>query len=44
CIALNLKNIILSSFSELEKISVEELVENRYNKFRKIGSFIGTVI
>lgn len=44
CIALNLKNIILSSFSELEKISVEELVENRYNKFRKMGSFIGTEI
>mgnify|MGYP000435877954 FL=1 len=40
CIALNLKNIILSSFSELDKISVEELIENRYNKFRKIGSFI----
>ena len=44
CISLNLKNIILSSFSELEKISVEELVENRYNKFRKMGSFIGTDI
>lgn len=44
CIALNLKNIILLSFSELEKISVEELVENRYNKFRKMGSFIGTDI
>ena len=44
CIALNLKNIILSSFSELEKISVEELVENRYNKFRKMGSFIVTDI
>lgn len=44
CIALNLKNIILSSFLELEKISVEELVENRYNKFRKMGSFIGTDI
>lgn len=44
CIALNLKNVILSSFSELEKISVEELVENRYNKFRKMGSFIGTDI
>ena len=44
CIALNLKDIILSSFSELEKISVEELVENRYNKFRKMGSFIGTEI
>ena len=44
CIALNLKNIILSSFSELEKISVEELVENRYNKFRKMDSFIGTDI
>lgn len=40
CIALNLKNVILSSFLELEKISVEELLENRYNKYREIGSFI----
>lgn len=37
--SINLKNIILSSFSELEKISVEELLENRYNKYRKIGAF-----
>ena len=44
CTALNLKSIILSSFSELEKISVEELVKNRYNKFRQMGSFIGTDI
>lgn len=40
CVANNLKNVILSSFSELEKLDVEELIENRYNKFRKIGSFL----
>lgn len=40
CVATNLKNVILSSFSELEKISVEQLLENRYNKYREIGSFI----
>ena len=40
CASLNLKNIILSSFSQLEKLSVEQLLENRYNKFREIGSFI----
>lgn len=40
CVANNLKNIILSSFSKLEKLDVEELIENRYNKFRRIGSFL----
>ena len=40
CASLNLKNVILSSFSELEKLSIEQLLENRYNKFREIGSFI----
>lgn len=40
CASLNLKSVILSSFSELEKLSVEQLLENRYNKFREIGSFI----
>ena len=40
CAAVNLKNVILSSFSQLEKLSVEQLLENRYNKFRQIGSFI----
>ena len=40
CASLNLKNVILSSFSQLEKLSVEQLLENRYNKFREIGSFI----
>lgn len=33
--AINLKNIILSSFQELEQIPLEDLLENRYNKFRK---------
>ena len=37
--AINLKNVILSSFSELEQIPLEDLLENRYNKFRKMGKF-----
>lgn len=37
--AINLKNIILSSFQELEQIPLEDLLENRYNKFRKMGKF-----
>ena len=33
----NIKEYILKSIKELEKISVEELINQRYNKFRKIG-------
>ncbi|MBP6322390.1 MAG: acetyl-CoA carboxylase carboxyltransferase subunit alpha [Fusobacteriaceae bacterium] len=39
CIANNLKKVILESFSELEKLNVETLLENRYTKFRSIGKF-----
>ncbi|MGL4307746.1 acetyl-CoA carboxylase carboxyltransferase subunit alpha [Cetobacterium sp. SF1] len=40
CVANNLKNIILSSISSLEKIDVDTLLKNRYNKFRQMGRFI----
>nr|WP_307775044.1 acetyl-CoA carboxylase carboxyltransferase subunit alpha [uncultured Cetobacterium sp.] len=40
CSANNLKNVILSSLSELSKLDVDTLLKNRYNKFRKMGSFL----
>ncbi|WP_448820668.1 acetyl-CoA carboxylase carboxyltransferase subunit alpha [Cetobacterium sp.] len=39
CVANDLKNVILSSLLELSKLDVDTLLENRYNKFRKMGSF-----
>ncbi len=38
-IADNMKKQILASISELEQDSVEELLDNRYAKFRKMGAF-----
>lgn len=40
CAEINLKKAVLLSISELEKINIDTLLENRYNKFRKIGFFI----
>ncbi|MGL4642541.1 MAG: acetyl-CoA carboxylase carboxyltransferase subunit alpha, partial [Cetobacterium sp.] len=40
CAANDLKSVILSSLSELSKLDVDTLLKNRYNKFRKMGSFI----
>lgn len=40
CAANNLKNVILSSISTLEKIDVDTLLKNRYNKFREMGRFV----
>jgi acetyl-CoA carboxylase carboxyl transferase subunit alpha len=37
--ANNLKSVILSAISELKEISMDKLLENRYNKFRKIGIY-----
>ena len=37
--ANNLKTVILSAISELKEISMDKLLENRYNKFRKIGIY-----
>ncbi|MGL6120826.1 MAG: acetyl-CoA carboxylase carboxyltransferase subunit alpha, partial [Fusobacteriaceae bacterium] len=39
CSADNLKKVILKTFVKLSKLRVEELLENRYNKFRNIGMF-----
>lgn len=39
CVANDLKNVILSSLLELSKLDVDTLLKNRYNKFRKMGSF-----
>lgn len=39
CAANDLKSVILSSLSELSKLDVDTLLKNRYNKFRKMGSF-----
>lgn len=41
CAEINLKKVVLLSISELEKIKIDTLLENRYNKFRRIGFFIG---
>jgi acetyl-CoA carboxylase carboxyl transferase subunit alpha len=37
--ARNLRQAVEKHFSELEKVSYEELVELRYQKFRKMGIF-----
>ncbi|MGL5124302.1 MAG: acetyl-CoA carboxylase carboxyltransferase subunit alpha [Fusobacteriaceae bacterium] len=39
CSSDNLKLVILESISQLEKLDIETLLENRYNKFREIGEF-----
>lgn len=37
--AFNLKKVVLEAVDELEKISTEELIEKRYEKFRQMGVF-----
>ncbi len=37
--ALNIKKAILESISQLSKLPIKELLEQRYQKFRKIGEF-----
>ncbi|MGL5356380.1 MAG: acetyl-CoA carboxylase carboxyltransferase subunit alpha [Fusobacteriaceae bacterium] len=44
CAANDLKSVILLSLSELSKLDVDSLLKNRYNKFRKMGSFIEKTI
>lgn len=39
CSAINLKEQILRSISELNELSVDVLLTNRYNKFRSMGRF-----
>lgn len=44
CAANDLKSVILLSLSELSKLDVDTLLKNRYNKFRKMGSFVEKTI
>ncbi|WP_297212566.1 MULTISPECIES: acetyl-CoA carboxylase carboxyltransferase subunit alpha [Thermodesulfovibrio] len=37
--AKRIKNKILTTINELQKVSVDELIQRRYKKFRKIGNF-----
>jgi len=39
CAGINLKEQILSSIEELQELSVDDLLANRYNKFRSMGRF-----
>ena len=38
-VASSLKEYIIKTIKELEKISKDELVQERYNKFRKMGQY-----
>ena len=37
--AANLKSVLLKHLAELRQSSIDELLENRYQKFRKIGKY-----
>jgi len=39
--AENLKKTVLIAFEELEKLSKEDLLDKRYNKFRNMGYYVG---
>ena len=41
--AKNLKMAVIREFKKLDKLSVEELLEKRYEKFRKMGEFFENV-
>lgn len=38
-VAKNMKSVIVKELKKLEKIEIEKLLENRYNKYRRIGEF-----
>ena len=38
-VAFNIKNTIINKLNSLEKISKEEILNQRYEKFRNIGKF-----
>ena len=37
--AKNLKSAVLKEFKRIDKFSIEELLEKRYEKFRNMGEF-----
>lgn len=38
-VAANIKKVVLDAYNELKEQTIEELKENRYNKFRTLGQF-----
>ena len=40
--AKNLKNTVVKEFKKIDKLTIEELLEKRYNKFRNMGKFFET--
>lgn len=38
-VALDIKNNLIETFAELQNLSTDDLLEKRYNKYRKIGAF-----
>ena len=40
--AKNLKNAVVKEFKKIDKLTIEELLEKRYNKFRNMGKFFET--
>ncbi len=42
--AANLKTALLENLTELEAMSTEEILEDRYNKFRAMGEFEGSAV
>jgi acetyl-CoA carboxylase carboxyl transferase alpha subunit len=38
-VALDIKNDLIKTFAELQNLSTDDLLEKRYNKYRKIGAF-----
>lgn len=38
-VALDIKNNLIKTFAELQNLSTDDLLEKRYNKYRKIGAF-----
>lgn len=38
-VALDIKNNLIETFFELQNLSTDDLLEKRYNKYRKIGAF-----
>ena len=37
--SINLKTAVLKEFKKIDKFEIENLLEKRYNKYRKIGEF-----
>ena len=42
--ATNLKSALLENLAELQKMSPEEILQDRYDKFRSMGEFEGSVV